>query len=95
MGIFADIGKHHKAYLCIEVFENKKPILLVSRAEGDWCFLCGEDHPDDPQAYRVVGIGHVLERDPSLELIEDLPSDWEAERLFISAPWERRPINNS
>jgi hypothetical protein len=92
MGIFTNINKHHKAYVCIEVFENKKPVLLVSRADGDWCFLCGGEHADDASSYRVVGIGHVLERDPTLELIEDLPLDWEAERLYVNAPWDKRPI---
>ena len=57
---------HQKAYVCIHVFDGVRPVLLVTRPEGDWCLLCGENHEDDASAYRVVGIGHVLERDGSL-----------------------------
>lgn len=81
-----------KAYVCIHIFENSRPILLVSRAEGDWCFLCGDVHEDDASNYRVVGIGHMFARDESLLLLTDLPPDWEAERETLEAPWIRTQI---
>jgi hypothetical protein len=80
---------HERAYVCIHVFQGSAPALLVSRPEGDWCFLCGEMHPDDESSYRVVGIGHVLERDPSLDALADLPADWEAERKALGGKWKR------
>lgn len=55
-----------KSCICIHVFEGSGPVRLISRGDGDWCFLCGADHDDDASSYRVVGIGHVLENDPSL-----------------------------
>lgn len=84
-----EIDSHQKAYVCIHVFEGVKPVLLVSRPEGDWCFLCGEEHPDDPSSYRVVGIAHLFEHDSSLGVLRDLPPDWEAEREAINKPWIR------
>lgn len=81
--------RHHKAYVCNHVFERERPILLVSRPEGDWCFLCGEEHEDDAAAYKVVGIGHVLESDSSLASLSDLQPDWEAEREATDQPWVR------
>ena len=83
---------HHKAYVCNHVFDQTRPILLVSRPDGDWCFLCGGDHPDDESAYKVVGIGHVLDQDPSLRLLDDLPPNWEAERTTIGQPWVRTDL---
>src|SRR5579884_2477847 len=82
---------HHKAYVCNHVFDQTRPILLVSRADDDWCFLCGENHPDDASAYKVVGIGHVLDRDPSLTQLDDLPPNLEAERKKVGEEWVRSP----
>jgi hypothetical protein len=84
---------HLKSYVCIEVFDNTKPVLLVSREGGDWCFLCGGMHPQDAAFYRVVGIGHLFERDPSLLSLLDLSPEWEAERQDPSSPWIRTKIN--
>jgi hypothetical protein len=84
---------HQKAYVCIHVFEGVRPVLLVTRPEGDWCFLCGESHENDASVYRVVGIGHVLEGDGSLLQVLDLEPGWDAERTALGQPWLRRPID--
>lgn len=80
---------HQKSYVCIHVFADTRPVLLVSRAEGDWCFLCGAEHAEDASAYCVVGIGHVFEKDPTLKSLHDLEPDWEAEREDVGKPWIR------
>jgi hypothetical protein len=67
-------------------------VLLVSRPEGDWCFLCGAVHPDNASQYHVVGMGHLFERDKSLSQLRDLPADWEAERAALGSRWLRTPI---
>ena len=82
---------HHKAYVCSHVFDQSRPVLLVSRPDGDWCFLCGDNHPNDASAYKVVGIGHVFAQDPSLMQVRDLPSHWDAERRKVGEPWVRVP----
>lgn len=86
------MDERQKAYVCLHVFDNVAPVLLVSRADGDWQFLCGASHPDEAAQLRVVGAGHLLERDPSLQEVVDLPVDWEAERTEVGGPWSRIPI---
>ncbi|KQW50961.1 hypothetical protein ASC77_25220 [Nocardioides sp. Root1257] len=78
-----------KSYVCIEVFDREKPVLLVSREDGDWCFLCGAGHPDDAAFYRVVGIGHPVGDDPTLAEVLDLDVDVEAERTAVGSRWSR------
>ena len=81
-----------KSYVCSHVFENKRPILLVVREDGDWMFMCGgADHVS--HQYRVVGVGHLVDRDPTLNDCADLPNGSEAERSAIGEPWLRSRID--
>jgi hypothetical protein len=75
------------AFICSHVFE-KNVQCLVSRAEGDWQFLCGSHHSDAP---KLVCLGHLLVADPSLQDVLDLEPDWDAERTAIGEPWLRHP----
>lgn len=79
------------AYVCSHVFNNTRPILLVSRAGGDWQCLCGEEHDSGEVPY-VVGLNHLMERDPMLAELQDLPTEWEAERANAGGVWIRRNI---
>ena len=78
-----------KSYVCIHVFDNVKPVLLVAREGGSWCFVCGGEHDDNASEYRVVGMGHLLDLDPSLNALLDLAPEWEAERADVHSPWIR------
>ena len=79
--------KHLPAYICSHVFRNEKPILLVAHnRNGDWQFLCGDGHADGDLP-KVVGVGHLLDRDPSLEKLHDLPLGWSAERQDVQSEW--------
>jgi hypothetical protein len=92
MTIAEDVpGGYHetKAYVCIHVFEGTQPVLYVTRPEGDWCALCGKSHPDDANYYRVVGLGHVIEQDPTVAEVLDLAANEEAERQAVGGPWAR------
>jgi len=73
-------------FICSHVFENTKPTLLVCHEGGDWQFLCGGAHDVDDKP-KVVGIGHLLERDPTLHEISNLPIDFEAERKEVGGEW--------
>lgn len=86
------ISPHLKSYVCIEVFNHERPVLYVTRPDGDWCFLCGEEHPDDASSYRVVGIGHTIELDPTLTDVLDLGENEEAERERVGGAWTRTRI---
>ncbi|MGY3379464.1 hypothetical protein ACVWYS_001421 [Arthrobacter sp. TE12231] len=78
-----------KSYVCIHVFDRIRPVLYVTRPDSDWCALCGGDHPDDASSYRVVGIGHVVDYDPSVAEVLDLRPNQEAEREAVGEPWRR------
>ncbi|WP_345519013.1 hypothetical protein [Nocardioides conyzicola] len=80
------IPSNLQSYVCLEVFRGERPVLLVSREDGDWCFICGEGHPDDPAFYRVAGIGHPVGDDLTLAEVLDLDADEEAERAFVGGP---------
>lgn len=79
------------AYVCSHVFENTRPILLVSRAGGDWQCLCGGEHDSD-EVPHVVGLNHLMERDPTLAELQDLPDEWEAERANVGDTWVRTRV---
>lgn len=79
------------AYVCSHVFENTRPVLLVSRAGGDWQCLCGGDHDSD-EVPNVVGLNHLMERDSTLAELQDLPDEWEAERASAGDAWTRTRI---
>jgi hypothetical protein len=81
-----------KGYVCTHVFNGERPVLLVTRPDGDWCLLCGDEHPQDGSAYRVVGIGHLIDADPSLSEVLDLATDEEAEREAVGRDWTRSAL---
>jgi hypothetical protein len=76
------------AFVCSHIFRNESPILLVSKQDGDWQFLCGAGHAEDAIPH-VVGLNHLLGRDSTLTELLDLPDDWEAERTSKGSPWHR------
>lgn len=79
----SDLG----VFVCPHVFKNTRPVLLVVHEDGDWQCLCGQDdHGDDGH---LVGMGHLVERDLSIDELFDLPNDWEAERTSLDDNWFR------
>jgi hypothetical protein len=82
-----------KTYICSHVFENSRPILLVVHEDGDWVFSCGnDDHADEN--WKVVGVGHLVSRDSTLNECADLKNGYEAERSEVGQPWIRIKIND-
>jgi hypothetical protein len=88
------VQPHEKCYVCTHVFDGD-PVLYVTRPDGDWCFLCGADHPDDASSYRVVGVGHVLTGDESITEVLDLEPDQEAQRSRMGTAWTRSSFADS
>lgn len=80
------------AFVCSHVFSHTRPVRLVTREGGEWQFLCGEEHPEH-EIPHVVGLNHILEFDPSLEEILDLPNECEAERAAQGSVWIRTSIS--
>ena len=86
------VTHHTKAYICSHVFDASRPVLLVNHEDGDWSLMCGDGHDYDHDLPKVVGIGHVLDRDPTIKEVLDLPADFEAERSAVGQPWVRRQL---
>jgi hypothetical protein len=65
------------------------PILRVCHDadDGAWQFLHGGPVSEEDAA--VVGLGRMLERDPSLRELADLPEGWIAERADVGSAWMR------
>jgi hypothetical protein len=74
-----------------EIVFGDKPILFVSRDEGDhgWQFLAGDTVSKEEAV--VVGLGEVVKLDPSVLKLFDLPPGWVATRPSANASWERGP----
>jgi len=82
-----------RVLLCSHIFNRERDINLISRPDGDWCFLCGEDdHAESSDEYKVVGFKHVLEDYPIVSKFLDLPKNWEAEKSPLTGIWTRMPI---
>ncbi len=93
--VMKELEREQPAFVCSHVFEQTRPVLLISHADGDWQFLCGDLH-DEAELPVTVGLNHLLEVDATLEPeVRDLAVDREAERSSVGAPWERRALNAS
>jgi len=79
-------------FVCSHVFKRRCPILLVSHSDEDWEFLCGGAHEEE-ELPSDVSLHDLLEADPTLWMIVDLPVNWEAERESAEAAWEKWPIH--
>jgi len=84
------------AITTVHVLEGRLPILLVTHDEDDgtWQVLCGTTN--EPAEGRVVCLGCLYQKDPSIRDVADLPRGWRAWRDTISSPWqrERRPVEH-
>ncbi len=82
-----------KSYVCSHVFNMERPVLLVVHEDGDWMFMCGKTDHGGSEDCRVVGVGHLVDRDPSINRCADLPDGFEAERNAVGGHWSRKRID--
>lgn len=70
------------------ITDGTKPILYVVHDEdGDWQFLDGDDVSEEDAT--VVGLKRIVDLDPSIKLLADLPLGWAAERKSAKDEWQR------
>jgi hypothetical protein len=67
------------------------PVLRVTHDADDGCWQCLCGTTDNPVDARVVGVGEMYARDPTLGELADLPEGWCAWRASPGLPWERSP----
>lgn len=70
-----------------QVLEENLPITFVCHdEEDDWQFTCGTtDETDDA---RLVTLEQIVELDPTVRQLADLPRSWEASRETVDDAWE-------
>lgn len=74
--------------VCPHIFHDERPILYVEHSsDGAWQFLCGQDDHDDIEGAEIVGVNHLLERDPSLSDVLALAEGSCAERDDPNGEW--------
>lgn len=87
----ADIGSARhpplmKELLCIvcpHVLDAARPVCLIAHhADGGWQAACGEsDHRADCGDFAIVGLNHLLDRQPELAQFINLPRGQVAEKV--------------
>jgi hypothetical protein len=72
-----------------QVMHKHYPILSVVHYEEDdsWAFTCGTSN--EPEDLMLVGMGEVVDLDPTLSTIADLPPGWTAYRDSVKDSWVR------
>lgn len=69
------------------VVENNLPIVLISHdEEGDWQFL-SEEGAIESEA-RIILLGEMIQHDPSILEVADLPIGAKAFRDNPNCPWQ-------
>jgi hypothetical protein len=84
-------GRNRAVFTSKRVTRAGRPVLLVVHDEdGDWQFLCGStNRQKDAQ---LVSLGHVIDLDPGLAELANLPEGWRASREAAGAAWTREPM---
>jgi hypothetical protein len=78
---------------CKDVVWRGVPVGLVTHDDDDggFQFLPLSGAPSDAREACVVGLGQMLQRDPTLAEVADLPFGWRAWREAPGQPWTREP----
>ena len=73
-----------------QIVEQGHPILLVTHDadDGSWQFLDGSDNVKMTDGL-LVTLGDMVQHDPSLAELADLPLGWMAWREDLDEPWQR------
>lgn len=77
------------ASTCSHVLEENQPILLVSRErDGEVLAVCGGEN-DTAATARTLPLDRLLDLDPTLSLLADMPDGWVALRETADDDWVR------
>ena len=84
-----DEPKNEAAITTKQIVHEGHPILLVARdaEDGTWQFLTGGAFSTADAL--LVALHEIVERDPTICELADLPSGWSAQRDRVGGPWRR------
>jgi hypothetical protein len=75
------------------VAECEKPVLIFGLyPDGSYCAYTGEEVVDAEREIVCVCLSHILEIEPSVVELADLPVGWWAVRESLVSPWVREQI---
>ena len=74
-------------FICSHILDSGEEILFVSHDmdDGAWQFLCGKEHNESDA--RIVSLKYVLDLDPTVGNLKDLPLGYCAERESKNDKW--------
>jgi hypothetical protein len=82
------------SFTSLQILEQALPILSVFHdRDGYWQFLHGGDFSDDD--LKIVYMGCMYERDPSIAVLADLPRGWSACRSTGGSAWNCQAYEDS
>ncbi|HWL08425.1 MAG TPA: DUF4262 domain-containing protein [Planctomicrobium sp.] len=71
-----------------QVIEEGRPVLMVNHdRDGNWQFLC--QTTNDTHDGRIVCLQEIIESNPSVTELSDLPMGWQVVRNSPEMPWKR------
>lgn len=89
-----DVPVNAASFTTKYVVEGSRPILEVYHDhEGEWQFLCGTTNASADA--KLVCLGCIIERDPSIFPLADMPPGWVAYRASTDQPWSRETYEDS
>jgi len=76
-------------YVCPHVFAHESPVLDALRdPDGYWQFFCGDPKCPETSEPKLIGVGHLIEKDETINEVTCLEASTYAERTSINAPWQ-------
>jgi hypothetical protein len=72
------------------VVHDQRPILYVSHDADDGMWQFHDGSTVNAKDAMVVGLGEVVDMDPTLRYLADLPLGWCARRAERNEPWKRQ-----
>ena len=81
--------KNTAAFTVAHITSGEKTILYVSHDldDGAWQFHPSESSDDNEP--KVVALHRIVQIDPSVSSLADLPMGWAAIRENVDSPWQR------
>ena len=80
-------SKNQAVFTCCHIIEENKPILYVKHDnEGDWQFLCGDNHTTEDA--RVIALQEIIDIDPSVSNVSNLKRGQIAVRESKENEWK-------
>jgi hypothetical protein len=74
-----------------DILEGRTELLRVVRTVvGEWQFMDAAQLSG--RAAKYVSLEDMLEREPAIAELANLPLGWSAQRSSVSAPWQRAPL---